>query len=275
NIGKETYSTLGEQKKTNHALQDMPREEFIAKLTDGIAPAPAYFFKDATMNRAGYVPVEEVITKGLTPLTVENFETAMNNGAVVIDSRLPASFELGFIPKSINVGIDGQFAIWSATLVDIKAPVLLICDEGRETEAATRLARTGFENLVGLLKGGFDAWRKAGKEIDMVVSVEPDELEMDYKHGKITVLDIRKEGEYDDGHVKDAKWITLQDLEKNLDKLDKDEDIYVHCAGGYRSMMGASILKANGFERVRNVYGGYGKIKETTIPLEVKKAATR
>ncbi len=271
NIGKETYSTLGEQKKLNYALQDMDKDTFIKTLTDGIAPAPAYFFADAKMNKAGYLPIEEVIAKGNTNLTVSDIEKALAEGMVVVDCRKPADFETGFIPKSINIGLDGQFAIWAATLLDIKSPVALVCNAGNEEQAITRLARTGFEDIRGYLAGGFEAWAQAGKPVDMVISVEPEELEMDYKHGQITVLDVRKEGEFNDGHIKDARWVTLQNLEKDLNTLSKTEDYYVHCAGGYRSMIAASILKKHGFERVRNVYGGYGKIKETGIALDKPK----
>lgn len=273
NIGKETYSTLGEQKKLNYALQDMDKDTFIKTLTDGIAPAPAYFFADAKMNKAGYLPIEDVIAKGNTHLTVSDIEKALAEGMVVIDCRKPADFELGFIPKSINIGLDGQFAIWAATLLDIKSPVALVCNAGDEEQAITRLARTGFEDIRGYLAGGFESWAQAGKPVDMVISVEPEELEIDYKHGQIAVLDVRKEGEFNDGHVKDARWITLQNLEKELNTLPKTDDYYVHCAGGYRSMIAASILKKHGFTRVRNVYGGYGKIKETGIALEKPKAA--
>lgn len=272
NIGKETFSTLGEQKKLNYALQDMDKDTFIKTLTDGIAPAPAYFFADAKMNKAGYTSVDAVIEKANTQLGIDAFENATANGITIIDTRKPADFEMGYIPQAVNVGLDGQFAIWAATLIDIKTPVMLVCDEGSESQAITRLARTGFEDIRGYLKGGFDAWKNANKPVDMVISVEPEELAMDYKHSKIKVLDVRKPGEYADGHVQDAEWVPLQDLEKNLNKLSKTEDYYIHCAGGYRSMIAASILKKNGYDRVRNVYGGFGKIKETDIPIENKQA---
>jgi len=275
NIGKETFSTLGEQKNSNYALQDVDKTTFVKQLTDGITPAPAYFFADAKMNKSGYKSVDDVINAGNTAFTVNEFEKLANEGITIIDTRNPSEFELGFIPKSINVGLDGQFAIWAATLIDIKTPVALVCEPGKENEAILRLARTGFENAKGYLNGGFASWQKANKPVDMIISVEPEELEMDYKHGKIEVLDVRKPSEYEDGHIKDAQLITLQDLEKNVGKLSKDADYYIHCAGGYRSMIAASILKAHGFNRVRNVYGGFGKIKLTGIPLESKKPAPK
>jgi hydroxyacylglutathione hydrolase len=272
NIGKETFSTLGEQKKLNYALQDMDKATFIKTLTDAIPPAPAYFFADAKMNKAGYISIDDVIANGLKALTIDDFEKETENDAVIIDCRLPIDFEMGFVPTSVNVGLDGQFAIWAATVVDIKQSVLLVCPQGKENEAVTRLARTGFENIKGYLKGGFEAWQKAGKPIDLIISVEPEELEMDYKHSTIQVLDVRKESEFEDAHVQNAQWCTLQNLEKNINSLSKNTDYYIHCAGGYRSMIAASLLKKHGFTRVRNVYGGFSKIKETSIPLQVKKA---
>lgn len=271
-IGKETYSTIGEQKKLNYALQDMDKDTFIKVLTDGIQPAPAYFFADATMNKNGYSSAEDVIKKGLKALTVDEFETAMaEEGVRIVDCRSALEFEMGFIPKSIQIGLDGQFAIWAATLLDIKKPVLIVCDEGKAEETATRLARTGFENLRGYLKGGFESWAKAKKPVDMIISIDAEEFEIDYKHSTIAILDVRKPSEYETEHVKNARLLTLQDLEKNLHHLPKDVDYYVHCAAGYRSIIATSILKANGYARVRNVYGGMGKIKETTIPLETGK----
>lgn len=275
NIGKETYTTIGQQKQLNYAMQDMDKKTFIKVLTDGLAPAPAYFFADATMNKAGYTAFDEVVAKAQKAFTAKEFETETTKGCVIIDTRTPADFEKGFIPQSINIGLDGQFAIWAATLIDVKTPVLLVCDNGKEEQAITRLVRTGFENIVGYLKGGMPTWKKAKRPVDMIISVEPEELEIDYKHSPITVLDVRKEAEFADGHVKDAKWLTLQDLEKNINTLDKDTDYYIHCAGGYRSMVAASILKKHGFLRVRNVYGGFGKIKETDIPIQQKKVSKK
>lgn len=271
NIGSETFTTIGEQKKLNYALQDMDKKKFIKTLTDAIPPAPAYFFKDASMNKSGYVSFEDVVKKGNTALTLREFEKEAKE-ALIIDCRTGADFEKGFIPQALNIGLDGQFAIWAATIADITRPVVLVCPKGKEEEAITRLARTGFENIRGYLKGGYATWAKAKRPMDMIISIEPDELEMDYKHGQIEVIDIRKQSEFDTSHIKDAKWLTLQDLEQNIGSLNKDTDYYVYCAGGYRSMVATSIMKKHGFLRVRNVYGGFDKIKETTIPLQNKKA---
>lgn len=266
NIGQETFTTLGEQKKFNYALQDMDKDAFIKVLTDGITPAPAYFFKDATMNKSGYTSFESIVEKGLAALTLKEFEKEAQD-ALIIDCRDGSDFEMGFIPNSINVGLDGQFAIWAATVADITQPVVLVCKIGTENEAVTRLARTGFENIVGYLKGGFSTWKKGKRPIDILISVDADEFEMDYKHGSIQVLDVRKESEFKESHIKDAQWLSLQDLEQKVDTLNKNIDYYVHCAGGYRSVVASSILKKHGFLRVRNVYGGFSKIKETQIPL--------
>jgi glyoxylase-like metal-dependent hydrolase (beta-lactamase superfamily II)/rhodanese-related sulfurtransferase len=274
NIGQETTTTIGEQKRNNYAMQDMDKDTFIKILTDAIPPAPAYFFKDAKMNKAGYSSYEDVEAKGNTALTLKEFEKEAEE-ALIIDCRDGIDFEKGFIPNSINVGLDGQFAIWAATVADITKPIVLVCTAGTEEEAITRLTRTGFQDIRGYLKGGFATWKKGKRPIDILISVEPDELEMDYKHGKIQVLDVRKASEFADSHIKNAQWLTLQELESKIDTLDKNTDYYIHCAGGYRSVIASSIMKKHGFNRVRNVYGGFNKIKETKIPLVNKKPARK
>ncbi len=266
NIGQETYTTIGQQKKLNYAMQDMDKATFIKVLTDALPPAPNYFFKDATMNKVGYTSFEDVVAKGLTPLTLKDFEKEANE-TLIIDCRKSIDFEAGFIPNAISVSLDGQFAIWAASVADIAKPVILVCENGTEEEAVTRLARTGFEHIKGYLKGGFATWKKGKHPIDILISIEPDELEVDYKHGKIQVLDVRKASEFKESHIKNAKWLTLQDLENQINTLDKITDYYVYCAGGYRSVVASSILKKHGFTRIRNVYGGFNKIKETEIPL--------
>ncbi len=274
NIGQETFTTIGAQKELNYAMQDMDKDTFIKVLTDAIPPAPAYFFKDAKMNKAGYNSFEDVEAKGKTALTLKEFEKEAEE-TLIIDCRDGIDFETGFIPNSVNVGLDGQFAIWAATIADIAKPIVLVCKAGTEEEAVTRLTRTGFQDIRGYLKGGFATWKKGKRPIDILISVEPDELEMDYKHGKIQVLDVRKASEFKDSHIKDAQWLTLQELESKIDTLDKNTDYYIHCAGGYRSVIASSIMKKHGFTRVRNVYGGFDKIKETKIPLVNKKPANK
>ncbi len=268
NIGKETFSTIGEQKKLNYALQLMSREKFIAILTDGITPAPAYFFKDAKLNKQGYVAIEDVLEHGLKPLTVLETDILRQQGMTIIDTRHPDTFEQGFIPGAINFGLNGQFAIWAATVLDITQPLVIVCDEGKEKESIERLARVGFDNMQGFLQGGFQAWLDAGKRYDMIISVDEEEFELDAKHTDIKILDVRKTGEWKDLHLKKATHEPLDNLNKTFEKLDKDAEYLVHCAGGYRSMIAASYLKSKGFQRVKNVYGGFAKIKEMKLPME-------
>lgn len=269
NIGKETFSTIGQQKQQNYALQPMTKEDFIAQVTDGIQPAPAYFFKDAKLNKQGYAPIEDVLKQGLTPLSVSDVEAQLQSGAVIIDTRVPDVFELGFIPGAYNFGLNGQYAIWAATLLDISQPVVIVAEEGKERESIERLTRVGFDHIAGYLKGSFQAWKDADKQYDMVISVDAEEFELDVKHAEnIKVLDVRKPGEYNDLHVKDALNYPLDRLMTDYKQLDPDQEYLVHCAGGYRSMVAASVLRSKGFQRVKNVYGGFGAIKNTELPLE-------
>lgn len=271
NIGKETFSTIGEQKANNYALQPMTKDEFITTVTDGIQPAPAYFFKDAKLNKQGYASMEDVLAAGLKSLDVPAFEAVMKSGAVVIDTRIPDVFEQGFIPGTINFGLNGQYAIWAATLLDISQPVLIIADEGKEKESVERLARVGFDQVKGYLAGGFEAWLDAEKRYDMVISVDEEEFELDAKHTDIKILDVRKPGEWNEQHLAKAHHFPLDSLTRDYTQLDKDEEMLIHCAGGYRSMIAASFLKSKGFQRVKNVYGGFGKIKNMKLPFASSK----
>lgn len=265
NIGKETFSTIGEQKQNNYALQNMSKEKFIQTITDGIAPAPAYFFKDAKLNKQGYASFGTVMKTGLTPLSIIDFETALRNGATVLDSRIPDVFEQGFIKGSINVGINGQYAIWAATVIDIHQPLVIVAEPGTEKESVERLMRVGFDQILGFLNGGFDTWKNANKRYDMVISVDGEEFELDAKHTDIAIIDVRKPGEWNSGHLAKAKHMPLDTLAKNYTQLNPDDEYLIHCAGGYRSMIAASFLKSKGFERVKNVYGGYNTIKELKL----------
>jgi hydroxyacylglutathione hydrolase len=267
NIGKETFSTIGEQKARNYALQSMSKQQFIATVTEGIAPAPAYFFKDATLNKQGYAAIDDVVNKGLTPLTIAQTETLLASNTTIIDTRIPDVFEQGFIKGSLNFGLNGQYAIWAATLLDINQPVMLVTDNGKEKESIERLTRVGFDNIVGYLNGGFDAWKEAGKRYDMVISVDEEEFELDAKHTDIKILDVRKPGEFNDAHLTKAIHFSLDKITTDYTQLNKDEEYLIHCAGGYRSMIAASYLKAKGFERVKNVYGGWSKIKTLSLPI--------
>lgn len=262
NIGKETYSTIGEQKQNNYALQPMTKELFVKTLTDGIQPAPAYFFKDAALNKQGYATFEEVLNSGLRKLSVADFEKEIKAGATIIDTRIPDVFENGFIPGSINFGLNGQYAIWAATVLDINTPIILVAEPGKEQESVERLTRVGFEHLLGCLNGGFEAWLDAEKRYDMVISIDAEEFTLDVKHSDAIVLDVRKPGEFNDLHIEKAIFQPLDKLNNDYKNLSPEKEYLIHCAGGYRSMIAASFLKAKGFKNVKNVWGGFAKIKE-------------
>ncbi|MDX5421053.1 MAG: MBL fold metallo-hydrolase, partial [Hymenobacteraceae bacterium] len=270
NMSKETTDTLGTQKKTNYALRaDMTREEFVKEVTEGLLPPPGYFPMNVKMNREGYESIDSVLSQGLQALSAQAFEAAANEtGALVLDTRNPDEFAQGFIPNSINIGIDGNFAPWAGALIpDIRQPILFVADEGREEEVVTRLARVGYDNTLGYLKGGFAAWKEAGKEADTIPSVSAEELAKRYAQDQdLKVIDVRKPGEYQAEHVESAQSAPLDYLNEHLQALPKEEPMYLHCAGGYRSMIAASILKARGFDNVVNVAGGFKAIAQTTIP---------
>lgn len=273
NMSKETSDTLGSQKKTNYALRaDMSKEEFVKEVTEGLTPPPSYFPLNVKMNKEGYDNIEDVLAQGLQALSPEAFEAAANEtGALVLDTRNPETFAAGFIPNSINIGIDGNFAPWVGTLIpDIKQQLLLVTDEGREEEVVTRLARVGYDYTIGYLKGGFAAWKGAGKEVDTIDSISAGEFAKRYEqNNKLQVLDVRKPGEYQAEHVETAQSAPLDYLNEHMAELPKEEQMYLHCAGGYRSMIAASILKARGFENVVNVEGGFKAIAETAVPKTV------
>jgi len=263
NLGKETFSTIGMQKSSNYAMADQSKEEFIKQLLDGITPPPEYFFKDAGLNKGGYTNINEIEQKGMQALSVDEFDQLKKDGCLIIDSRDPLVFENGFIPGSISIGLNGQYAIWAATLFELDRKILLVTETGKEQESVIRLARVGFDNIAGYLKGGYDAWLNSGKRTDLLISVDTEELSLEQKHGKnIGILDVRKPSEYEQSYVEGAEFNTLAHLQENLDSIDKEKDVYVYCAGGYRSVIACSLLKANGYHRVNNVYGGFGAIKE-------------
>ncbi len=274
NIGKETWSTLGQQKKTNYALQEMSREDFIKAVTDGLTAPPQYFFKDAMINKNGYENIDDVLTRNTKALSVDEFLKETTSGALVLDTRDPSSFEKGFIKGSINIGLNGQYAIWLGTLIDINQPLVIVADKGKEHDSILRAARVGFENIKGFLNGGLSSWTNAGKEIDKIQSITPEEFAAKIKSGKENILDVRKPSEFEASHVKDAELLELTSLTKNLDSLDKNKTYLVHCASGFRSMIASSIMKANGFANPVNVYGGFNQIKNTSAPLEVAAETT-
>lgn len=263
NMSKETFDTLGSQKQLNYALRDISKAEFIKELTTGILPAPQYFAKNAALNKTGYQNYNSILEKGSKGLSVEEFEKAMSAGrTVVLDVRKPQEFAAGHIPDSLYIGLDGQFAPWVGTLIlDIKAPILLITPEGREEETVMRLSRVGYDNCIGYLKGGINSWKKAGKRTGQIKSIPAEEFIGHYKSGYKT-LDVRKPGEYESAHLKNAVSQPLDFIYDWMDSVDKSNPYMIHCAGGYRSMIAASILKAKGFQDLTDVQGGYGAISK-------------
>ena len=268
NMMKETVDTLGNQKAMNYALRaDMTRDEFIAEVTDGLAPPPAYFPMNVQMNKEGYANIERVIAQGSRALAPDAFEAAANEtDAVVLDVRTQEEFVKGHIPRSIFIGIDGGFAPWVGALVrDVKQPILLVADEGRIQEVITRLSRVGFDNTIGYLAGGFDTWQAAGKETDTIRSISATEFETEWNENHNPIFDMRKAGEWDGGHLTEANHVCLSNINNQLAEFPKDKNFYVHCAGGYRSVIAASILKSRGYHNLTDVAGGYGAIKNTSL----------
>jgi len=266
NIGKETFSTIGEQKKFNYALKDITREQFIAQVTDGILPPPSYFFEDARINKQGYDPIELVMKDNQKPLSVDTFKNEIKKGALVLDTRQADEFEKGFIKGSVNIGLNGQYAVWVGTLIDIKQPLLLIAHEGTEHEAILRLARVGYENVVGYLQGGINEW---DEKLETVKSIFAEQLKTEMEKG-IDVLDVRKHGEWNTSHLKDAQFLPLANFPKNLHGLDKSKPYIVHCGGGYRSMTAISMMKREGFTNLINVYGGFGAMVSAGLEIQVE-----
>lgn len=266
NMSKETTDTLGNQKKNNYALNpDLSREQFIKEVTEGLMPPPAYFPLNVMMNIQGYESIDKVLERGQHALSPDGFETAANEtGAIMLDTRSPQEFAQGFIPNSINIGIDGNFAPWVGALIpDIKQEILLITEEGREEEVITRLARVGYDYTIGMLKGGIKAWKAAGKELDTIESISAEELSERLANGEGEVVDVRKESEYKSEHIVDAENAPLDFINDSMLKLDKNKTYFVHCAGGYRSMVFNSILRARGYDNLIDVNGGFKAIKES------------
>ncbi len=273
NIGKETWSTIGEQKRNNYAMLITDRKEFIDTVTSGLSAPPQYFFKDAMINKRGYENIEQVMARNVKALTPENVKSAIENGAMVLDTRNVDEFEKAFIPGAVFIGLDGTFAIWVGTLLDMAVPLVIVTAPGKEHEAILRLARVGFENVAGYLEGGIEAWKAAEMPVDDLHSVNADEFAADVRSGKSerTILDVRRPGEWNAGHVAGADHFCLTNFSKkeNLEKLSTEEPYYLHCAGGYRSVIAASILKANGFTNLVNVRKGWAEIKNQDLSLVI------
>ncbi len=267
NMSKETSDILGNQKKTNYALRaNMTRDEFIKEVTQGLTPPPAYFPLNVKLNKEGYESFETVLKKGTQALEPDAFEAAANESrALLLDTRDPQTFAKGFVPNSINIGIDGSFAPWVGTLIpDIKQELLIIMDEGREEEVVTRLARVGYDNAIGYLKGGIEKWKAAGKEIDSIESISTEELAERIKNGaEVNILDVRKNTEHYSEHLINSENAALEYINKNMVQIDRDKPYYVHCAGGYRSMIFNSILRARGYTNLIDIKGGFKALKES------------
>lgn len=264
NMQKETVDILGNQKRTNYALNQPDKESFIREVLDGLTAPPKYFGMNVALNKGGYESLDDVMDKGLNPISVEDFESfAEETGALILDTRGPADFHKGFIPNSINIGLKGDFAPWVGTLiVDVKHPLLLVSDEGTEEEVITRLSRVGFDNVLGYLKGGFDSWKNSDNEIDEVTRISPAEFAEQFNENT-KVIDVRKLGEYSSEHIDNAYNKPLDTISDWVSTIDDSEHFFLHCAGGYRSMIAASILNSHGIRNFTEIEGGFNGIKKT------------
>lgn len=274
NLGPETFSTIGTQKLTNYALQHLTKEEFIKAVTEGLAAPPAYFPINAKINKEGYESLDAVLTKGLTALSIEDFKEKTKEQDIILDTRNSNEFTQGFVPGSISIGLDGRFAEFAGGLLPFDQSIILITEPGKEKESIIRLARVGFDKMVGYLAGGYEAWKTAGEKIDLIIDVEADEMAMDIPFDpNMVIVDVRKETEYADGHIKEAINIPLNDLMDpgSMANMEDQHNIYIHCAGGYRSVIASSLIKRQGIHNIRNVMGGFEKIKELGDKFEIEK----
>ena len=270
NMMTETVDTLGNQKQMNYALRsDMTKAEFIEEVTTGLSLPPAYFPMNVMMNKSGYANIDEIISKGNSPLSPSDFENIANESrAIILDVRHEKEFIQGHIPQSIFIGIDGSFAPWvGAVIKDVNQPILIVAEEDRINEVITRLSRVGFDNTLGYLRGGIKAWEKENREIDTVQSVPTSQFEIDYKTNNNPIFDVRKKGEWDTSHIKDAHHVCLSMFNEELAQFQKEKNFYVHCAGGYRSVIASSILKKRGYHNVINIAEGYDAIQHSSIEL--------
>jgi glyoxylase-like metal-dependent hydrolase (beta-lactamase superfamily II)/rhodanese-related sulfurtransferase len=266
NMSKETTDTLGNQKKTNYALNlALTREAFKKEVLTGLVAPPAYFPLNVLMNIQGYDSIDKVMERGQHALSPAAFEVAANEtGALVLDTRDPQTFAAGFIPNSINIGIDGSFAPWVGAMIpDIKQEILLVTDEGREEEVITRLARVGYDFTIGYLQGGIAAWKAANMELDSITSISPEEMFARFEAGEGEIIDVRKNSEYLSEHIVEAENAPLDFINDSMLKINKDKTYFVHCAGGYRSMIFNSTLRARGYDNLIDVNGGFKAIKES------------
>lgn len=268
NLSNETFDTLGNQKKTNYALQCKTKDEFIAKVTDGILPPPQYFPKNVLLNKSGYESIEQVLQRGNTALNLAEFEALMHDRTIVLDTRSKEDFVQSHIPKSLFIGIDGSFATWVGSLItDLKQPILLIADEGREEEVVMRLARVGYDNSLGYLNGGFSTWMNAGNPVNKLTSISAADFSERYNKGHISVIDVRKPGEFESENVQGARNYPLDYINDNLSALDKETTHFIHCRSGYRSVVAISILNQVGYSNLVDVAGGMLAIANTNVPV--------
>lgn len=269
NMSKETSDLLGNQKKSNYALRaDMTKEEFVKEVTDGLLPPPQYFAQNVAMNKSETAGLDQILEKGNVPLDIATFEAYANHeGALVLDTRPQSDFIKGHIPNSIFIGINGNFAPWVGALVtDLQQEIVFIAPKGKEEEVVTRLSRVGYDNTLGYLEGGFEAWKSAGKDVADMVSISADQFEEEMKNKELNILDVRKPGEFEAEHIKDADTFPLDFINDNMHQLEHGKEYHVHCLGGYRSVIAASILKSRGYHDVIDIAGGWNAIKKTSIP---------
>lgn len=267
NMMKETVDTLGNQKKINYALNQPNKESFIKAVTDGLLPPPDYFGMNVSMNKKGYQSFENVLQNGLHALSVEEFQSILTTGALILDTRNNADFAKGFVPKAINIGLKGDFAPWvGSMIVDVNQPIVLITEVGEEAEAVTRLSRVGFDNVLGHLKNGFNSWKEAGLAYDQINRISADQFANELNIQEHTVFDVRKESEYSAEHIEESFNKPLAYINQWIKNIDPNTHFYMHCAGGYRSMIAASILYARGYRNFTEIEGGFSAISNTTIP---------
>ncbi len=267
NMQKETVDTLGNQKKTNYALNQPDKETFVKEVLDGLTAPPKYFGMNVAMNKSGYESFENVLEKGNKPLSVEEFESkAEDFGALILDTRNAEDFYQGFVPNSINIGLKGDFAPWvGAMIVDVQQPILLVAEKGTEEEVITRLSRVGFDHVLGFLDGSFDAWKNSDREIDTVNRISAEDFAVKFDNNS-KIIDVRKETEYEAEHIEEAFSRPLSEINEWISSLDEKEHFFVHCAGGYRSMIASSILNSRGIRNFTEVRGGFNQIKTTEVP---------
>jgi hydroxyacylglutathione hydrolase len=274
NLGSETFSTIGTQKQTNYALQPQTKEAFIIAVTDGLAAPPQYFPINAKINKEGYESLDTVLANGLKPLTVQEFkEKIATFEPIILDTRNANVFTQGFVPGSISIGLEGRFAEFAGSILPFDQAILLVCEPGTEKESIVRLARVGFENIIGHLAGGFNAWATANETIDLIIDVEADELAMDIPFDpNMVIVDVRKTSEFDKGHIKEALTIPLDELTDpaSMANFEDNQNIYIHCAGGYRSVIASSLIKRQGIHNIRNVVGGFKAISELADKFDIE-----